>query len=368
MRDRRIPSIARTLLLLVAVLSGCRTDGGDAVVLGAAGPWKEGYGLMNQRGITLAVDEINGRGGVDGRPVRVVLRDDDGDGSRAAAIAQEFLTTPELVAVVGHVNSGAMVAAAKIYDRGLPAVATTATSPDLTGISRWTFRVISSDSANGIDLARFAATLGRRRAAILYENNSYGRGLANAFRRNFRGDIISVDPIADDETNFEPFVAFYVREQPDLVFVAGTEASGMAFLREAKKQRLTSVFLGGDGWTGVVADPAAAEGAYVGTPFAASDPRLEAQRFVDAFRAKYQMDPDGNAALAYDATMLLADAVARVGLDREAIRDHLAALRAENAYPGVTGAIRFRNDGDPVGKGFVMTRILGGSLNVEAAR
>lgn len=355
-------------LLLGSLLIGCNRGSGDAVILGAAGPWQEGYGRMNQRGIVLAVEQINGRGGIGGRPLRVVMRDDEGDGAKAAGIAQEFLSTPEIAAVIGHVNSGAMVAAANIYDRGLPAVATTATSPDLTGISPWVFRVISSDSANGIDLARFATQLGRRRAAILYENNSYGRGLAAAFQRNFRGRVISYDPIGDHDTDFEPFVSFYRREAPDIVFVAGTEASGMAFLREARRQRLAADFLGGDGWTGVTMAPDAAEGAYVGTPFAASDPRPEAQRFVEAFRAKYQMEPDGNAALAYDATMLLAEAITRRGRRRDAIRQYLASLDASTAYAGVTGAIRFRENGDPIGKGFVMTRVRRGELQVEAAR
>lgn len=366
----RFPETCLTLcraLLLGSLLVGCSRDTGE-VTLGAAGPWQEGYGRMNQRGISLAVEQINERGGIGGRPLRIVMRDDEGDGAKAAAIAHEFVTTPSIAAVIGHVNSGAMVAAAKVYDGHLPAVATTATSPDLTGISPWVFRVISSDSANGIDLARFAARLGRRRAAILYENNSYGRGLAAAFQRNFRGEILSFDPVADDEKDFEPFVSYYKRAAPDIVFVAGTEASGMAFLREARRQRLMADYLGGDGWTGVIMAPEEAEGTYVGTPFAASDPRPEAQRFTQAFRAKYQLEPDGNAALAYDATMLLAHAIARQGANRAAIRDFLASLTPTTAYPGVTGAIRFRPDGDPVGKGFVMTRVRGGALSVEGAR
>ena len=63
------------------------------------------------------------------------------------------------------------------------------------GISPWVFRMISSDSVNGLRIARFCRKLGRGRAAILYENDSYGRGLAEAFRRNFSGDVVSIDPI-----------------------------------------------------------------------------------------------------------------------------------------------------------------------------
>ena len=67
----------------------------------------------------------------------------------------------------------------------------------LTGISPWAFRVIPSDSANGLTIAQFANKLGRKRAAVLYENNPYGRGLADNFRRSFAGQIISIDPISE---------------------------------------------------------------------------------------------------------------------------------------------------------------------------
>ncbi len=342
-------------LLLAGFLIACAGQPAD-ITLGAAGPWTEGYGAMNRRGMELAVDEINEGGGVRGRPLRLLARDDGADGAKAAAIALEFVNNLAVSAVVGHVNSGTMVAAAKIYDGALPAVATTATSPDITGISPWVFRVIASDSATGVELARFARRLGHSTAAILYENDSYGRGLADAFRRNFEGRIVSIDPIPGGTRDFEPYVAFLRQKAPGLVFVAGTEASGMAILREARRQRLDAEFLGGDGWTGIVGEPAA-EGAYVGAPFTASDHRKEAQEFVSAFRARFSMVPDGNAALAYDATKLLAHVIEQVGPDREAIRDRLASLDERTAYRGVTGAIRFLANGDPVGKDVVIARV-----------
>jgi branched-chain amino acid transport system substrate-binding protein len=323
---------------------------------------------MNQKGIALAVEEINAAGGIGGRPLRVIERNDGGDGAKAAQIAQEFVSNPHIIAVVGHVNSGAMVSASRIYDGQLAAVATTATSPDLTGISPWVFRVISSDSTNGLDLARFASRMGRHRAAILYENDNYGRGLTESFRRNFTGEIVSVDPIASDEKNFEPYVSYFRKQKPDIVFVASTEAAGMALLGEARRQKLAADFLGGDGWTGVVGDTVAAEGVFVGAPFSAEDPRPEAQRFVASFRKRYRLTPDGNAALAYDATKLVARAIAEGGANRERVRDYLASLGEQKTFAGVTGSIGFQPTGDPLGRGFVMTRVHDGALLVEGAR
>ncbi|MEO6877865.1 MAG: ABC transporter substrate-binding protein, partial [Gemmatimonadaceae bacterium] len=251
-------------------------------------------------------------------------------------------------------------------DKHLAAVATTATSPSLTGISPWAFRVITSDSANGMAIARFANHLGRKRAAVLYENNSYGRGLVDNFRKSFSGTIISVDPISEGSNqNFEPYVSWFKRQKPDVVFVAGTDGSGLKFLQEARRQQLDADLLGGDGWQTLAPSPLA-EGIYVGAPFSAQDPRPGVQQFVAAYKKKYNAIPDGNAALAYDATKLLAAAVEKVGPNRVKIRDYLANLTDATAYHGVTGTIRFQPDGDPIGKGFVMTRIHDGALQVEA--
>jgi branched-chain amino acid transport system substrate-binding protein len=346
--------------------------GGDSYTIGAAGPWKEGYGVMSHRGIDLAVDEINHAGGIHGAQLKVLARDDEASGSRATEIAQEFVTNPSVLAVVGHVNSGAMLAAARIYDDQLTAVATTASSPDLSGVSKWTFRVISSDSLNGVILARFASRIGGtsaafKNAAVLYENDSYGRGLAEAFRRAFRGTIISFDPISED-VDAEPFISFYKVRNPGIVFVAGREKSALKILREAKRQGFDPVFIGGDGWQGIVTDTAAAEGAYVGTSFNSEDPDPNVQRFVHAFETKYGTRPDAFAALAYDATRLIAEALAKNGKDRKGVRDYLASLNGSNAFEGVTGPVYFNANGDPIGMGFRVAQVVSGTLTAGGVR
>ena len=357
------------IIPLLALLAGCSPVATGTVTFGAAGPWTQAYGQANKNGIQLAVDEINAKPEWQkSRKLEIVFADDSGNGVRASEVAQQFVDSATIVAVVGHVNSGAMVSAAHVYDKHLAAVATTATSPSLTGISPWAFRVIPSDSANGMRIAQFENKLGRKRAAVLYENNPYGRGLADNFRKSFSGEIISLDAIGEgSEQSFEPFVSWFKSVKPDVVFVAGTDASGTAFLTEARRQGLTADLVGGDGWQTLAPSPLA-DGIYVGAPFSAQDPRPEVQAFVTAYEKKYNATPDGNAALAYDATMLLARAVETVGADRIKIRDYLAGLTEATAYRGITGTIRFRPDGDPIGKGIVMTRVKNGAMQVETGQ
>ena len=348
------------------LLAACSRQSGTYTV-GAAGPWKESYGVMTRRGIDLAVEEINHAGGIHGSPLKLVPRDDEANGARAAAIAEDFVRDSRVLAVIGHVNSGAMLAAARVYDGELAAVATSASSPDLTGVSPWVFRVIASDSLNGVTLGRFASQIGgnapeMKRAAVLYENDSYGRGLADAFRRNFRGTIVSFDPIDEALTDAEPFISYYKLRNPGIVFVASRDQAALAILREAKRQQFNAVFLGGDGWQSIVSDSAASEGAYVGTSFSADDPSPAVQRFTRAFKKRYDTVPDAFAALGYDATMLVARAIARSGGDRSAVRDYIAALDADHPFQGVTGPAYFSEGGDPLGMAFRVTRVSHGSL------
>jgi len=119
------------------MLAACAGSHTDTVTFGAAGPWSEAYGDANHKGIELALQQINESPEWKNHPLRIRFENDSGSGVRASSIAQSFVDSADVLAVIGHVNSGAMVAAAHVYDGHLAAVATTATSPSLTGISPW---------------------------------------------------------------------------------------------------------------------------------------------------------------------------------------------------------------------------------------
>ncbi len=365
-RKRVCLSTAVTTLVVVGVLA-C-TGGGDAIVIGAVGNWRESYGAMSRQGIELAIADLNDAGGVRGQSVELRILDDSSDGAAAVAAASAFEADPRVKIVVGHSASGAMVAAAPVYDRGLVAITPAASSPDITGLSPWVFRVIASDSANGRDLARAASALKLTSAAILYENTAYGRGLADSFAAAFRGTIVARDPISPDSTaSLEPTIAYINSRSPELVFVAGTSGTGLAVLREARKQNLSSQFMGGDGWTGLASAGPLAEGVWIGTPFAVSDSSDALRRFAESFRRRFGVYPDANAALAYDAARLAGQAIEEVGPARDAIRRWLSTLDAGAGYPGLTGRVRFSDGGDAVGRAMVLARVRGGVLRITPA-
>lgn len=353
------------VLLLAAALAAC-SSAPQEYLIGAAGPQTLQSGIQTQHGIDLAVEQINHAGGIHGVPLRVLARDDNSTGSEAARIAGEFVANPHVVAVIGHPGSAAEVAAANVYDGGrLAALATTPSSPDLSGISPWVFRMISSDSVNGAMLARFASSLSDSlhrpvRVGVLYRNDAYGRGLSDAFTRSFQGELINKDPIGS-ETDLEPYMSLYKARKPDLIFVASEEELGIRVLREARRQKLTTTFLAGDGWQGVVAD-SASEGVYIGTPFTVQIPGGAVQKFVSAYRARFGIMPDASASLAYDATRLVAAAIGKAGPDRDGIRRYLSALSRSNAYAALPGPMWFAPSNDPIGNNFRVTRVHNGAM------
>ncbi len=350
------------------MLAACGTrGGGDTVTLGATAPFGTGYGTQIKRAVELAVEELNKGGGINGKRIEVEYKDDSASGARGVAVAEQFAADGKVVAVIGHANSVVSVATARVYDGRVVAISPSSSSPDLTGVSPWVFRTINSDSLNGVELARFAASRGHKRAAMMYENDAFGRGLIAVFQRAFPGQVVAVDPITAGTREFEPLVTYYrTKVKPDVVFVVGTEGSGIAFIKEARRQNLPAELLGADGWSGVTAAGSAVDGAIVGAPFTADSPNEQARRFVAAFKARYNALPDGFAACAYDAVMIVATAVREAGNDRQAVRDWLASMKAP--HDGATGRFTLGANGDPQGKALVMLQLKGGQLVAAGAK
>jgi len=327
---------------------------GDELRLGAAGAFSTGYGDMAHKGIELAVEQLNQRTGTSAPRVTVVFRDDEADGGRAVDIAREFVADASIRGVIGHLSSTAMVAAARVYDGDLVALSPSATSPDLSGISRWLFRLNPSDSMTGRKLGELARRTTRsQRVAVIYDNTSYGRGLVEPFLDGLGIAPVALEPIDPSGDNIAVNIAAIAKQNPDLVFAVGT-VSGPPVLAALRASGVTAPILAGDGWSGIESSMTV-RNVSIALPFASSEERDDAKRFVAAFRARYKVDPDAYAALSYDATIALARAA--TGRTRAGTREALETMRDIAGY--ATGAVRFSRTGDPIGRSMHLLRIDG---------
>lgn len=352
-------------LLTVSACGG--GDSGDTVRFGVAAPLEQFIGSHALRGAELARDELNAAGGIAGRTVELVAVTDSANTRRAVTVADGLYSDASVLGVVGHVNSGATLAAAPIYNRGLPTVSPVATSPEISTAGAWIFRVCSSDVVNAAGLAEFALRELGTTAAVVYANDPYGRGLRDGFGTAFTaggGTLVEEYPfIEGGTTDFEAYLMGIRAAGPDLIFVGSTDVGAEPVIRQARAMGIDAPFVGGDGILGLAGRGPDFEGTYIGLLYHPNAPGGGGREFVAAYEARYGEPPDHFAALGYDALMLLAQAAAEVGFDRARVRDYLEQVgRAREAFPGVSGSIAFDENGDPIGKSFAVGRVSGNAI------
>lgn len=372
---RRLRPAWRFLPTAALCLAACTRETGP-IVIGLAGPMTDPLGVAQLRAARLAVDQINQRGGLrGGRLLRLKVVDDSGSANGAVLAARALYEDATVVAVVGHVTSGATIAAARVYgsgDRPLPMVSPTASSSELSGISPYAFRVCPSDLSHGPALARFARRrLGARRAGILYMNDDYGRGVRAAFAAEFTrlgGTVVEQDPYLATTGSLEPYMT-RMRGAVDVLMLAADIQGAELALREVRRQGLRWPVVGSDGMVGVEANGPLAEGLHLSSAYLSDRPGEQNAAFVvDFFRSSQGERPNDVAALTFDVVQLLSQGIAAVGADRRAVRDYLASVGSRRpAFEGVSGRIAFDANGDVPGKPLTIAVVRNGRLVAEAS-
>lgn len=368
---RAIRPFAAALLL---ALSACAASQDDEIAIGLAAPVSIPFGKALEYGAEMAIDEINAALGINGRLLKLEIRDDQMDRERAIEVATEFRDSTNVVAVIGHVNSAATLAAADIYNHpvnGLLEISPGATSPQLSGKGEWTFRVLPSDLQQGEALAQLAIErLDRQRAAVLYVNDEYGRGVLDAFVSAYEklgGTVIAQDPFLysfmESETALDPYLLRAMDRGMDALVIVGVGDEALYILRTARRLGYTGAVMGADGITDLKDAGPIANGVYITTGFISDRPTPEAQEFVRHYIEHYGEIPRDGAAHAYDAVKLIAKAIEKVGPDRRALRDYIAAVGSgEEPFDGVTGTIRFDRNGDVIDKELAIGVIEDGAI------
>jgi branched-chain amino acid transport system substrate-binding protein len=311
-------------------------------------------GKDEEDGARMAVDDIN-REGIALRDARVRLQlvpEDDADDPRTATTVAQRLVDEGVVAVVGHMNSGTSIPAARIYAQSdVVQISPSATNPTYThqGFAT-TFRVVATDELQGPALAAYGArTLRLKSVAIIDDSTAYGAGLADQFEKAARQlgiRVLSRDAASGNTVDFHAVLTRIKAERPDALMFGGMDITGALLVRQAGSLSLGVPILAGDGVCEDdfprLAGPAAA---HVFCSIAGASPSHSPRgtEFGKQYQARFHHPVFGYAAFTYDAMHVVASAIARAGsADRKAILDAMPTTD----YSGVTGRIRFDVHGD----------------------
>jgi branched-chain amino acid transport system substrate-binding protein len=336
--------------------AGCATfSAGQSIVIGMGAPMTGDNAAFGQDISQAGKIAITDAGKFQGFTFSLDAEDDGGTAEGGAAVANKFVANPAVVAIAGHIFSGATAAAIPIYEKAsIPMMSPSATNPTLTTTGSKVFnRDVFTDSAQG----KFAAAylynkLGVKNLAIMHDGQAYGQGLATVVKDQFTalgGTVVAFTAITPGQSDYSAPLADIASKKPQALFYGGYTAEAVVVVNQMKAAGLTGVtFFGDDGTFGQdFLDRTAAngEGAYSTSLIPpASDAKT---KFDAAYLAAYGQ-PAGKLSpyswTAYDSVAVLVKAIEGVAvvsggklyIPRAAL---VAAVRATNAYQGLSGTI-----------------------------
>jgi branched-chain amino acid transport system substrate-binding protein len=319
---------------LVVRPAAARLQDGDPVRYGVSGPFSgpnAEYGRIWQRAMDMAVEEINGAGGVQGRPVELVYEDSQADPKQSVPVAQKFVTDDSILAELGDFASPASMAASPIYQRAkMVQFGFTNSHPDFTKGGDFMFSLVLSQEQDAAFLAQTAFDRLGKKQAVLYRNTDWGKATQDVYTKKIEelgGELVAVENYLEDEKDFKTLLAKVRDAEPEVVALISYYTDGALIVQQAESVGLEAKLVA----NGACYSPQflelggeATEGVVLTTVFVPENPRPEVQTFVGAYRERYDTDPDQFAALSYDAVKIISWATEQAGFDREAIREALA--------------------------------------------
>ena len=313
------------------------------------------FGLSSDKGIRLAVDEVNAAGGIKGRQIALRVLDDEGKPEQAATATTKLIASDHATAILGEVaSSRSKFMAPKAQAAKVPMITPSSTNPEVTEIGDYIFRACFIDPFQGYVMAKFTReTLKLSKVAILRDvRNTYSVGLANVYRDNFKkmgGTILADESFSAGDVDFRAQLTKIKQVSPEAIFVPGYYTDVGLIARQAKDSGISAPLLGGDGWDSEKLWEIGGEaliGSYFSNHYSVDDPSPRIQQYVAKFKKAYGGIPDSLSAQAYDAAGMLFDAMKRApDLSGPSIRDALAATKG---YKGVTGDITLDAKRNPV--------------------
>ncbi len=380
---RLISSLLLTLLPIIAIGCGSEeetSEESDVIKIGHFASLQGDiatFGQQTDKGMRLAVEEINANGGILGKKIELITEDSRSTTQDAGLAAQKLISKDEVAVLLGEVSSSLSLVAAPIAEREqVPMVTPASTNPAVTvdengTVRDYVFRICFIDPFQGRVMARFAYdNLGARRVAILADNaNDYSVGLANNFREAFTemgGEVVFETAYEAKQVDFRSQLTSIRNANIDAVYVPGYYTEVSLIAEQARDLGITQPLLGGDGWDSPeltkgqkFAD--ALEGTYFSNHYTVEDTTAHVREFTEKYQAKYGEAPGAMSALGYDAMYIVKDAIERAGsADPKAIRD---ALEKTADFRGVTGMITI-NENHNADKAAAILKIVGGRFTL----
>jgi branched-chain amino acid transport system substrate-binding protein len=357
---------------------------GETIKIGMGAPMtgdNAAFGQDISQGAKIAVSDA---GKFNGFSFELVAEDDGGTPEGGAAVANKLVADPTVVAIAGHIFSGATLAAMPIYEAAnIPMMSPSATNPDLTKSGSKVFnRAVFTDAAQGKFAAEYLFNnLKVTKLAIVHDGQAYGQGLAQVVSDVFTslgGEVVAFEAITPGESDYSAVLADIASKSPQALFFGGYTAEGVVIVNQMKQSGLEGVtFFGDDGTFGqdfLDRTGANGEGAYSTSLI---PPASEARtKFDDAYLAAYGQ-PAGKLSpytwTAYDSAAVLIKAIESVAIlsnDGNLYiprADLVAAVRATKDYQGLSGTITCDSTGECSASGPVFNIDQGGKW-VEAPK
>ena len=315
------------------------------------------YGNAENNGVKLAVQEINKAGGVDGKKIELVTKDNKSENAEASTAATNLAIQSQVNAMIGPATSGAVAAASlNAQKTGVPLLTPSGTQDDLTldtvdGVKKYVFRTTFQDSFQGQVLAQYAySNLNAKKVVLYYDNSSdYAKGIAEEFKKKYQGDIVTTATFASGDKDFQSALTKIKNLDYDAIVMPGYYTETGIITKQARDMGISVPILGPDGFNddsfGDLAGKANTNGVYYVSGYSTKTAlSAKATDFIKAYKAKYGSEPNMFAALAYDSVYMIAKAAegAKTSID---IADNLASLKD---FDGVTGTMTIDKKHNPI--------------------
>lgn len=351
--NRLVKKLTYALPVAASLLAGQTTaEAADPIRIGLFAPITGENGAVGVRfreGAQLYVDEVNAAGGIDGRPLELLVEDDRNSPKEAASIAQKFAATRDLVLAVGTFTTTASLSAAPIFTEArIPQISPSSSNPKFTQAGPYQFREntrddLLADKHADIVIDRLKA----KTVVIPYVQDDFGIFTAEVTKEAIEkrgGKVLLTEAVPPNTRDFRPLVSKIVDLKPDAIFLPLYYQEGAIFVQQLRQAGSTVPIASPDPLSNpkfVELAGKAAEGVLLYTVYFNGDPAKKA--FTDAYAAKFGRLPDQWGALAYDSVGIGVAGIKRLAaadkpITGEALRDEIAN---GPAYDGVTGVTKY---------------------------